>query len=285
MMATPDETEMRSLLTLLDEEDPRSLEMVRRQILRIGEPILPFLDELRASGSELAAKADAMARQLRFKNLKEDFLRLAASPEPDLEKGALLLCRFGYPGIKPAVYSAWLDRVAAMVQDDLPSDADAAMAFQRLNSHLFQAMGFAGNETHYYDPDNSFLHRVIETRRGIPVSLSVLYLLLAQRLRLPVYGVGTPGHFLVGFRPGPHACFIDAFNRGRILELAEVRRMLVRSGYEFRPEFVSPCTPRDVVIRMMRNLISIYQKMGATDRSEMLSGLVEIMLTGKSPRP
>lgn len=277
------ETELRSLVLLLDEEDPRSFDLVRREILTIGEPVLPFLEELRArSGSELAARADEMTRELRFKRLREDFLLWSKLKEPDLESGSLFLARFGYPGLNAGVYSRWLDRVAAHIQDELPSDADAAMTLQKLNSHLFQAMGFTGNEARYYDPDNSYLNRVIESRRGIPVSLSVLYLLLAGRLRLPVYGVGTPGHFLVGFRAGQLPCYVDTYNRGRFLDLAEVKKMLVRNGYEYRPEFVVPCPAREIVLRMMRNLISVYQKMGSPDRAEMLSGLVEVLLTGGS---
>lgn len=280
------ESELRSLATLLDDEDPRSLDLVRSQILSIGAPMLPFLEELRAkSEPRLAAEADAMARRLRFADLKEAFLALASCRETDLEKGALLLSRFGYPGVETSLYARWLDRVAAEVQDELPSDADATMTFQRLNAHLFSGLGFAGNEARYYDPDNSYLTRVIDTRRGVPVSLSVLYLLLARRLRLPVYGVGTPGHFLVGYRPGPQACFIDAFHKGRLMDLSEVRRMLVRSGYEFRPEFLEPCSSREIIVRMMRNLISIYQKMGSPDRAEMLSTLVELVLTGRPPAP
>lgn len=281
-MKALNETELRSLVTLLDDEDPLSLDLVRREILTIGDPMLPFLDELRAkSGSDLAAKADEMSRQLRFRRIRTDFLEWARHPEPELESGALFLARFGYPGLDTSVYVRWMDRVAAHILDELPSDADAGMTLQRLNSHIFQAMGFIGNEARYYDPDNSYLNRVIETRRGIPVSLSVLYLLLARRLRLPVYGVGTPGHFLVGFRPGPQACFIDTFNRGRVLDLAGVRRMLVRSGYEFRSEFIARCPTREIIVRMVRNLISIYQKMGSTDRAEMLSSLVEVLLTGR----
>lgn len=281
-MTPPSDRELRSLVTLLDEEDPRSFDLVRRQILSIGEPVLPFLEEVRAgSDSGLAARADAMTREVRFQRIKEEFARLGRAPELDLEAGALLLARFAYPGIEPRVYSTWLDRVAARVFDDLPSDADAALTFQRLNSHLFQALGFAGNETRYYDPDNSFLNRVIDTRRGIPVSLSVLYLLLGRRLRLPVFGVGAPGHFLVGFRPDSHTIFLDAFHKGRILDLNEVRRMLMRSGYEFRPEFVERCSPRDILVRMMRNLISIYEKMTSPERVEMLSTLVEVLMTGR----
>ena len=279
------ETELRSLVELLDEEDPRSLELVRHEILTIGEPVIPFLEELRArSGSELAARADAMSRELRFSKLKDDFLDWARRPSPELESGALLLSRFGYPGVAPSLYSRWLDRVAARVQEEIPSGAQAPAVLQRLTSVLFQEMGFAGNESNYYDPDNSYLNRVIETRRGIPVSLSVLTLLLGARLNLPVYGVGTPGHFLVGFLSGPRACFIDAFNRGRLLDLEGVRHMLTRSGYEFRREYVSPVAARDIVVRMMRNLISIYQKAGSADRADMLSSLVEVLLTGRTSR-
>jgi regulator of sirC expression with transglutaminase-like and TPR domain len=285
-MNPPSETELRSLVALLDEEDPKSYELVRTQILKIGEPLLPFLDELRAGNdAQLAARADAMTREVRFQRLKEEFALLAQKPELDLEAGALLLSRFAYPGIDPTAYSTWLDRVAARVHDDLPPDADAALTFQRLNSHLFQALGFAGNETRYYDPDNSFLNRVIDTRRGIPVSLSVVYLLLGKRLRLPVFGVGAPGHFLVGFRPDSHTIFLDAFHKGRILDLNEVRRMLMRSGYEFKPEFVERCPPRDILVRMARNLISIYEKMGSPERAEMLSAVVEILMTGRQTRP
>lgn len=276
------ETELRSLVTLLDEEDPNSLALVRRQILRIGEPILPFLEELRSkAGSDLAARAEEMSQELRFSNLKRDLAALARAPEPDLEKGVLLLARFGYPALDPATYSVWLDRVAARVQDDLPSEADAPMIFQRLNSHLFQGLGFTGNEARYYDPDNSYMNRVIESRRGIPVSLSALYLLLAQRLRLPVYGVATPGHFLVAFRPGPHVCYLDAYHKGRLLDLNEVRRMLLRSGYEFRPDYVARCSTRDIIVRMMRNLISIYEKTGSRDQADRLAKLVEVTLANR----
>lgn len=280
------ESELRSLVTLLDEEDPASLALVRKQILKIGEPVLPFLEELRSKAdADIAARAEEMSRELRFANLKRDFTLLARSPEPDLEKGSLLISRFGYPAMSASTYSVWLDRVASRIQDDLPSDADAALTFQRLNSHLFQGMGFTGNEARYYDPDNSYLNRVIETRRGIPVSLSVLYLLLAQRLRLPVFGVATPGHFLVGFRPGPHSCYLDAYHRGRILDLNEVRRMLARSGYEFRPDYVAHCSSRDILVRMMRNLISIYEKTGSRDRADMLAKLVEVLLGDRPAKP
>ena len=210
-------------------------------------------------------------------------LALAAQRVPDLEEGSFLLSRFVRPRLDPAPYRRWLDRVAEGVADDLPEDATVGESVRRLTTHLFQSLGFAGNESNYYDPDNSCLTRVIDTRRGIPVTLSVLYLLVAKRLKLPVYGVGAPGHFLLGYRDDGEPLFMDAYRRGRLMDEREVRRMLVRNGYERRPEYLRPASPRDVLARMMRNLLSIYQKTGAEARAERLSELVEIVVTGREP--
>jgi regulator of sirC expression with transglutaminase-like and TPR domain len=279
-----DEIALRSLVALLDDEDPRSLELVRRRLFDLGTSVIPYLEAAReASAPEFAARLDEMTGELRFRELKRDFLALAAERVPDLETGALLLSRFVRPGTDPEAYRSWLDRVARAVDEGIPEDASVAESAKRLSAHLFQAMGFAGNETNYYDPDNSCLTRVIDTRRGIPVTLSMLYLLIAKRLKLPVYGVGTPGHFLLGFREEGEPHFLDAFRQGRALDASEVRRMLVRNGYEFRPEYLKPCGPREMLARMMRNLLSIYQKTGAAGRAERLSILVEIVVTGREP--
>ena len=279
-----DETALRSLVALLDDEDPRSLALVRSRLFDVGTAAIPYLEAAReASPPEFGARLDEMTAELRYRELKRAFLGLAAERIPDLETGAFLLSRFVRPRADPGVYRIWLDRVSSAAAEDIPEDAPTSEAVKRLSTHLFQSLGFAGNETNFYDPDNSCLSRVIDTRRGIPVTLSILYLLLAKRLKLPVYGVGTPGHFLLGFREDGEAHFLDAFRSGRPLDAAAVRRMLVRNGYEFRPEYLKPCGPREILARMMRNLLSIYQKTGAVERADRLSVLVEIIVTGHEP--
>lgn len=277
-----DDAALRHLIDLLDDEDPRSLGLVRAKILEQGERALPFLDELRRASPAvpLAQRATELAEELRFRALESEFARLAAEPAPDLEEGAFLVSRFGQPSADLGAYRGWLDRVALAVSEDMVDD-DPETGVRRLCEHLFKSLGFAGNETDYYDPDNSYLTRVIDTRRGIPVTLTILFLLLAKRLKLPVYGVGTPGHFLAGFRVTGDPLFVDCFRKGKLMTLAEVRRMLVRNGYDYRPEYVRACPPREILARMMRNLISIYQKAGAVTRAERLSSLVETLLTGR----
>ncbi len=277
-----DERELRSLVTLLEEEDPAALALVRSKILGVGSAIIPYLDELRpAATPEMALRLESVSGELRFQDLRRDFVRLSLAKTPDLEEGSLLISRFGFADVDAKVYSGWLDKVAAAVAADMPSDAGIAESVRRLTNHVFQALGFAGNETRYYDPDNSYLSRVIDTRRGIPVTLTVLVLLLARRLRLPVYGVGTPGHFLAGFKEAGSSLYVDCFRGGQLMSLPEVKRMLVRNGYDWRPELGKPVGSRDILARMLRNLISIYQKTGAAERAERLSTLVEIVLTGR----
>jgi len=277
-----DANALRSLVTLLEEDDPASLALVRRQILGVGAVIMPYLEELRpAATPEMAVRLESVAGEIRFQDLRRDFVRLSLAKTPDLEDGAMLISRFGFADVDAAIYRSWLDRVAAAVAAEMPPDAGIGESVRRLSNHLFQALGFAGNETRYYDADNSYLSRVIDTRRGIPVTLTVLMLLLARRLRLPLYGVGTPGHFLAGFKEGGAALFVDCFRGGQLMTLPEVKRMLVRNGYDWRPELGKPVASREILARMLRNLISIYQKNGTVDRAERLSTLVEIVLTGR----
>ncbi len=281
-----EESEIRSLVKLLDEENPESLSFVRREILSLGKKVLPYLDEVQGmelSKPQLAENARQIASHLRFSDLKREFRAWAAKSSPDLEDGAFLVARFAYPGLDPAPYQHWLDEVAAATAEQMPSEFESFEAFQRLNGQLFHKLGFVGNETNYYDPDNSYLNRVIDSRRGIPVSLSVLYLLLCRRLRLRAYGVGAPGHFLVGFKEGKSACFVDTFHRGAFLDFDEARRLIVRAGYEFRPEYLAPGSARGILLRMVRNLISIYQNSGSANAGR-LSELAEILLL-KRPLP
>ena len=241
---------------------------MRRKILGVGAAIIPYLDELRpAATPEMAIRLESVAGELRFQDLRRDFVRLSLAKLPDLEDGAILISRFGFADVDGAVYRDWLDKVAAAVSADMPSDAGIGESVRRLSNHLFQSLGFAGNETRYYDADNSYLSRVIDTRRGIPVTLTVLMLLLARRLRLPLYGVGTPGHFLAGFKEGGSALFVDCFAaaaddlaRGQAHARAQRLRVARNSA--------SP-SARATYCHMLHNLISIYQKTAA-DRREAL---------------
>lgn len=281
MEALQTERELRSLVGLLDDEDPKSVALVESKILGLGDPIIPFLEEAHDRlGPQFRGRLDSLLAEIRFRSLEADVARLSTAPEPDLEEGAFLIARFGRPTLDSAPYRRWLDETAASIRLTSPS-AQPYPVLHSLNLRLFQELGFKGNSARYYDPANSFLDRVIDTRLGIPISLSVIVLLLSKRLGLPVEGAGLPGNYMVRFNnPTPRqTIFLDTFHQGRLLTSSQCRHFLLRSGYAFREEFLKPAGSRETLARMMRNLLSVYQRSGQSAHAERLSTLVELVLT------
>ncbi len=165
-----------------------------------------------------------------------------------------------------------VDQWSSRLKKRLPADAGALHKLRLLNKFFFEELGFAGNLNDYYDPDNSCLQAVIRTRRGIPITLAVLWLELAQSLGLHANGVGFPGHFLVKVRlPFPHEgqVVLDPFTGDSLSKedlLERLAPMHAESGMhidgdvseELLAHYLRAATPREIVARMLRNLEEVY---------------------------
>ena len=179
----------------------------------------------------------------------------------ELDRAALELARIEYPALEPEPFLALLDSHAAELGGRVPRRAAGSAFVEQANEYLFEELGFRGNSENYYDPRNSCLNDVLTTRRGIPITLSVVYIEIARRLGRRVRGVGLPGHFLVRYDEQEFTVFIDPFH-GVVLRDAEACFRLARqvTGVEFdpSPELLEPVTSRQVIARMMANLRAIY---------------------------
>jgi regulator of sirC expression with transglutaminase-like and TPR domain len=187
--------------------------------------------------------------------------RLVAHEPVDLARAALAIAREEYPQLDEARYLRALDEFAAQVLRGLPAGALSERRVGRLNSVLFHELGFAGNQSEYYDPRNSFLNEVIDRRTGIPISLSVLYMEVGRRCGLRVDGVGFPGHFLCKVTLDEGELVVDPFNRGQLLGLDEMKRRLaaaVGDAARFDARVLRAVRPKEILARMLQNLRSIY---------------------------
>lgn len=164
-----------------------------------------------------------------------------------------------------------LETLAELARPRVLMAATALETVGALNRTLFSEYGLRGNTWNYNDPNNSFLDQVITMRTGLPITLSVIYLEVAWRLDLPIYGLGLPGHFLVRYAAREGDLFIDPFNRGRLWTLAECQTQLVAFYGTLTPEFVQqvmqPTLRRAVLERMLRNLKSTYVERDQHDRA------------------
>jgi len=206
------------------------------------------------------------------------FTQLVQSPRYTVEHAALLLAKeIAYDDLNIAQWLHHLDTLSQAVETrptDTPSDL-----LRRLNTFLFEQEGFRGNEEAYYDPRNSFLNEVLARGVGIPITLSVVYMALARRLGLAVYGVGLPGHFIVGCQTDGDPLYLDPFNGGLFLdesECAELAREFLPAGMVFSRAFLLPQSNTMILRRMLNNLQQIYLKNGD---AEALLRVLLLLLT------
>jgi regulator of sirC expression with transglutaminase-like and TPR domain len=257
------ESEQCALVSLLADEDPSVYQTIREKILSYGPPAVEWLKPHTMS-NDPALRRRARQIVLHFERQAADdqFLAfcLRHGEEFDLEQGAWLFAQTYYPVINVEAYQAVLDDFASELRNRLCSIAEPKKVLTIINQYLFGELGFAGNEESYYDPGNSYLNRVLDRRTGNPINLCLVYLLLARRLRLPLAGIGLPGHFICRYQSTAGEVYLDPFNRGRFLSKADCVQYLANANFSLRDDYLVPVSPRRFLLRICNNLHQIYQR-------------------------
>ncbi|KNZ33028.1 MAG: transglutaminase [Methylibium sp. NZG] len=184
-----------------------------------------------------------------------------------LTEAAVAIAQDEFPQLDTQTVLAEIDQLAARLKRRIPPDAVPVQRLRWLNRYFFQDLGFAGNVNHYYDPRNSYLHAVLSSRRGIPITLAVLYIELATQIGLTARGVSFPGHFLIKLRMPEGEVVVDPFT-GNSLSREQLDELLVpyKRNRGLQGDFDAPlglflqaAPPRDVLARMLRNLKEIHR--------------------------
>ncbi len=223
----------------------------------------------------------------------EYFASLVQSDEhfPLLEAAASL-AQDEYPDLDIQDVLDQVDQLCGRIKRRLPADSGAMHKLRLLNKFFFVEHGFTGNLNNYYDPDNSYLNVLLRTRRGIPISLGVLWLELALGLGLQAKGVSFPGHFLVKVRlPFPHdgQVVIDPFSGQSLSKEDLMERLaplhaesgLMRNGSvsdELLKHYLRAATPREIVARMLRNLEEVYTSHDDHERLKLVQLRLAVLL-------
>ena len=265
-----------ALLSLLD--DPSA--SVRRALLahfaQLGPVAAPFLQAVaRGSNRVLAHHAAWFLDELKFSDPVAEFRGFIRSLHYELETGALLLARTVAPRLDVGECCTTLDAIAARCRELIVEPSTAREKCRILNRVLFHEWGFHGNVEHYTDPRNSFLDQVLVRRTGIPLSLSIVYLLVAGRLEIELEPVGLPGHFVVGCFTEGLPFFIDPFDRGVFRDADEILESLRANHLAPQLTDLAPTPVREVLCRSCRVLANHYAAAGEPDRAKLFAGFVE----------
>lgn len=267
---TLSESQKAALIRLLGDEDSAVYQVVRERILSCGHAAIPWLrPHLLSSDPVLRRHAQDIIRHLNRQTADDEFLAFCLTEGNDLnlEQGAWMLARTRYPEINVEAYQALFDNFAGDLLERVDLRADAGEILPAFNQYIFGVLRFRGNGENYYDPENSYLNRVVDRRTGNPINLCLVYLMLARRLRLPMAGIGLPEHFICRYQSSIEEFYVDVFNRGKLWTKANCIQYLVSRNYPVQDEHLAPVSSRRMLARICANLQQVYQQQGLPEEA------------------
>ncbi len=274
--ATLDAARREALLSLLDDPSAAVRQALIAYFTGCGATAAPFLRGVAHGPNRLLAQHAAWyLDEIKFSDPIAEFRGFIRSLNYELETGSLLLARTVSPELDIGRYCTALDAIAARCRELIVEPAARREKCRILNRVLFYEWGFRGNPEHPSDPRSSLIDQVLVRRKGSPIALSIVYLLVAARLGLELEPVGLPGYFVVGSYDKTESFFIDPFDQGLLLDAHEVFALLRSKQIVPRAMDLAPMPVREVLCRCCQNLLSHYTAAGDTDRARLFGSFVE----------
>ncbi len=248
-----------ALLSLLDDPSP----VVRKSLLStldgMGSAGFDLLNQAIESPNRLLSwHASQYLADLQSVNPAAELRAFIRSMNYELESGWILISRVAHPDLDVGRVCGKLDEIASRCRELIARPASCREQCLVVNRVLFHEYGFRGNAENYHNPDNSFLNRVLQTRKGLPIALSTLYLLVANRLGIPLEPIGAPGHFVVGCFEEDLPFYIDSFERGRLLSAEQMLDRIEALNHAPNISHLAPVTTQETLSRICRNLVHHY---------------------------
>ncbi len=264
------ETQRAALISLLVDEDPSIYQLVRRKLISFGSTACGWLHpHLLSSDPIMRRRALEIVHYLGRQNSDGRFQEYCQhhGEELDLEEALGLLAQTQYPDINFVAYQALYDLWADELRERIDFSAPPDQVLSVVNQFLFEELGFSGQEQGGQNPENCYVNRVVDRRVGNAISLCVLYMFITRRLKLPVTGVALPGHFICRYQSATKEWYIDAFRRGKFWTKADCIRHLLNTQHGIRDGYLTPISPRRILLRMCATLHQTYAHLEMTDEA------------------
>lgn len=279
-----DKTEIHALISLLDDPDEKVYHQIREKLLSLGFEVIPELESAWENSFDtvLQQRIEGIIQRIQSESLIRAFKQWALPDEQDLLTGALLVARSQYPDLNEGLIRKHLDQIKQDIWLELNNNLTALEKVRVINHILFDVHNFSGNTANFHAPQNSYINNVLETKKGNQVSLSVIYAVIAQDLRIPIYGVNLPEHFVLAYVdqnvkqiPGMTDVdsvlfYINPFSRGSVVSKKEIEAFIRQQRLEAQPEFFAPCSNLTIIRRLLNNLMASYEKLGYPNKVDEL---------------
>jgi regulator of sirC expression with transglutaminase-like and TPR domain len=266
-----EDKELKALVSLLDDEDKQVIAHVEEKILSIGVSVIPFLESEWESNfnPKVQERIEGLIHTLQYELVRTRLKEWYAGDEHDLLTGMWIVATYQYPDTELSKLKQDLEQIYYDTWLEFRNDLYPLDQVKIINSVLFGKLKFGANSKNFHSPGNSLINVVLETHKGNPITLSVIYMLVAQKLKLPVYGVNLPNLFILTYKDEAHSQFyINTFNRGLIFSRQDIENYINELHLTPQPSFFEPCQTIEIIRRTLRNLVMSFEKMGEHAKAE-----------------
>lgn len=289
------EKEFRALITLLDDNDNEVYSHVTNKLFSLGVEGIPLLESAWETSENqlIQTRLEDLINKIQFSNVKDRLIKWINKGGEDLLEGALLISKFQYPEIDEFKITQKIETISKNIWIELNPALSPLEEAHVVNHVFFQLHGFFGHQTQQLDADLGYLNNLLDSKKGNSLSLSILYLILAQKNELPIYGVNLPYHFIMAYsrkhlseadldandQEKSVMFYINPLNKGIAFSRSEITHYLEQMKVKTHPKFFSPCNNMEIIKTLIYNQLSCYDQNGNVDKAHQLKELFDLFMS------
>jgi len=282
---------LQALITLLDDPDAGIYLKVESELLKGRVEIVPDLEKAWETSDDgiFQKRVENIIHSLQFRNLKKELTDWKRGGADDLLYASYLIAKYNYPDLRFSEVKDKIEKIKRDIWLELNGNMTFLENISVVNYILFDKFNFSRNTIDPLSPRNNFINDVLSSRKGNPVTLSVVYSLICQSLGMPVYGVNLPKNFILVYLDGemskdtcdppdcPALFYINPVNKGAIIGKREIEIFLKQQKITFLDDYFTPCSNRDIVRRMFDNLRFSYDSIGQNEKKIEIIELEKVL--------
>jgi regulator of sirC expression with transglutaminase-like and TPR domain len=271
---------IKAMIHLLDDSDQEVVTMVEQQIRTLGPSIIPVLEsewESESLNPLLQTKIENLIHDFQWQSVKTRLQVWKESGGMDLLEGMWILATYRYPDYSFEQLKLEMDQLYYEVWPQMREELHPMDQVKVLNAAIFEQLKFGPNSKNFHAANNSFINNVLSSKKGNPISLCVIYMWIAQKLGLPIYGVNLPNLFVLTYKQKGIQFYINVFNKGLIFNKIDIDNYIAQLNLSPNEIYYNPCSNLEIIRRVLRNLLMAYEKAGELDYKEELTELIDLL--------
>jgi regulator of sirC expression with transglutaminase-like and TPR domain len=290
MTAKDENKELMALISLLDEPNESVYDTIKDRIFSFGPPAIPLLESAweNSFNPDIQHRIEEIIHMIQKESLKRDLIRWTEDQSHDLLLGYMLVSRFQYPDIPQESIIKKVGQISQDVWLELNSNLTALEKVKVINHILYDINHFTGSVSNMASPENYYINNLLDNKKGSPLALGLLYIIIAQSLKIYIQGVDLPRHFVLAYTDNASSAeekqtvddilfYINPFNKGAVFTKNEISLFIKQLKLEPKASYYLPCDNPTIIRRLMNELIFIYEQSGNRLKAEELKELRDLV--------